>query len=298
MASRTTIATAMGSARPKAIAPAAARTTRISCVAYAVDDNASEAKTARPTVRPIVWCGASAVCSGRPMSHVSQERDGGELTVRRRTVVRPPLSSVGMGPCGSIRLRSAQAQTFMVSRRPCAVKEARRERRPRMQETAVRGLPPAFQASAPMDRALQVRKQTMSGKSQKDGLEGVSAVIRTIEAVARHPHPYPRTAAHSEAEGLPRPDRPSTRARTLPGGGGGVLGRGGGESFKRKWGQKPPHLLEVLYPLRAAPQRGSAMLRLVEDTHGPERGQGVRLKELRSAAKLIHEITGGTRAER
>ena len=34
------------------------------------------------------------------------------------------------------------------------------------------------------------------------------------------------------------------------------------------------------------------MLRLVEDTHGAERGQGVRLKELRSAAKLIHEITG------
>ena len=153
----------------------------------------------------------------------------------------------------------------------------------------MRGLPPAFQASAPMDRALQVRKQTMSGKSQKDGLEGVSAVIRTIEAVARHPHPYPRAAARSEAEGLPRPDRPSTRARTLPGEGRGFQGGGG---------PLAPHLLEVLYPLCAAPQRGSAMLRLVEDTHGAERGQGMRLNELRSAAKLIHELQGGTRADR
>ena len=82
------------------------------------------------------------------------------MTVRRRTVVRPPLSSVGMGPCSSIRLRSAQAQTFMVSRRPCAVKEACHKRRLRVQETAVRGPPRAFYVSAPMCRVSQIREQT------------------------------------------------------------------------------------------------------------------------------------------
>ncbi|MBM2842925.1 MAG: hypothetical protein HW404_762, partial [Anaerolineales bacterium] len=96
----------------------------------------------------------------------SQERDGGELTVRRRTVVRPPLSSVGMGPCSSIRLRSAQAQTFMVSRRPCAVKEARRESRLAGSQTN-----PVWQA-------------------KNDELKGGSTGVRLMEAVLR-PHPLP-----------------------------------------------------------------------------------------------------------
>jgi hypothetical protein len=56
--------------------PAAARITMISCVAYAVEESASEAKTASPTALPMVWCGASAVASGRPMSHVRHERPG------------------------------------------------------------------------------------------------------------------------------------------------------------------------------------------------------------------------------
>ena len=46
---------------------------RISWVAYAVDDSASEEKTASPTVLPIAWCGASAVGSGRPSSHSRHE---------------------------------------------------------------------------------------------------------------------------------------------------------------------------------------------------------------------------------
>jgi hypothetical protein len=58
----------MGKRYPNAIVPATARMTMISCVAYAVDDNASDAKTASPTALPIVWCGASAVDKGRPMS--------------------------------------------------------------------------------------------------------------------------------------------------------------------------------------------------------------------------------------
>ena len=45
---------------------------RISCVAYAVEESASEEKTARPTALPMAWCGASAVESGRPISHARQ----------------------------------------------------------------------------------------------------------------------------------------------------------------------------------------------------------------------------------
>jgi hypothetical protein len=40
---------------------------RISWVAYAVEDSASEAKTARPTVLPMASFSASAVGSGRPI---------------------------------------------------------------------------------------------------------------------------------------------------------------------------------------------------------------------------------------
>ena len=44
----------IGKTKPSAAAPATVRIPRISCVAYAVDDNASDAKTARPTRFPIV----------------------------------------------------------------------------------------------------------------------------------------------------------------------------------------------------------------------------------------------------
>ena len=44
----------------------------ISWVAYAVDDSASDEKTASPTALPMAWWGASAVGSGRPNSHVRQ----------------------------------------------------------------------------------------------------------------------------------------------------------------------------------------------------------------------------------
>ena len=59
----------IGNTSEKAAVPASARMIRISWVAYAVDDSASEEKTASPTVLPMVWCGASAVGSGRPISH-------------------------------------------------------------------------------------------------------------------------------------------------------------------------------------------------------------------------------------
>ena len=67
-----TIAADTGSTHESAAVPAMARMIRISCVAYAVDDSASEEKTASPTPLPIAWCGASAVESGRPISHVRQ----------------------------------------------------------------------------------------------------------------------------------------------------------------------------------------------------------------------------------
>src|SRR5215211_636832 len=51
-------------------------TPRISCVAYAVEDSASDAKTARPTTFPMVWWGASAVDSGRPISQECHDRGG------------------------------------------------------------------------------------------------------------------------------------------------------------------------------------------------------------------------------
>jgi hypothetical protein len=50
-----TIAIEIGNTMPKALVPAAARMTRISCVAYAVEESASDAKTARPIAFPIVW---------------------------------------------------------------------------------------------------------------------------------------------------------------------------------------------------------------------------------------------------
>src|SRR6185369_14374650 len=49
---------------------------RISWVAYAVDESASDAKIERPVALPIVSLGASAVGRGLPMSHVRHERPG------------------------------------------------------------------------------------------------------------------------------------------------------------------------------------------------------------------------------
>ena len=66
MMSSSEIAPAMGSERLKNAAPAVASTSRISSVAYATDDSASEANTARPTALPMAWCGISEVSSGWP----------------------------------------------------------------------------------------------------------------------------------------------------------------------------------------------------------------------------------------
>jgi hypothetical protein len=54
----------------------------ISWVAYAVEESASDEKTARPTVLLMAWCGASAVGSGLPNSHVRQERAGADAGSR------------------------------------------------------------------------------------------------------------------------------------------------------------------------------------------------------------------------
>ena len=56
--------------------PAAASTNIISCVEYAMDDNASEAKTARPTPFPIVSCASASVANGFPMRSRSMIANG------------------------------------------------------------------------------------------------------------------------------------------------------------------------------------------------------------------------------
>ena len=76
MTSKPTIANESGTATPKAMAPAAASTASISCVAYAVEDSASDANTARPTILRIAWSDASAVARGSPMSSDVHERRG------------------------------------------------------------------------------------------------------------------------------------------------------------------------------------------------------------------------------
>jgi hypothetical protein len=70
------MASETGKAKPNADVPTKARITRISCVAYAVEESASEANIASPTTFRIVWFGASAVASGRPISQVRHERGG------------------------------------------------------------------------------------------------------------------------------------------------------------------------------------------------------------------------------
>ena len=57
MISSATMANDSGTDMPSAIAPAAASTASISCVAYAVEDSASDANTARPTILRIACCG-------------------------------------------------------------------------------------------------------------------------------------------------------------------------------------------------------------------------------------------------
>ena len=60
------MATAIGNARLSAAAPASMRIRRISSVAYATEDSASDAKIARPVRGPSRSCAACAVAMGVP----------------------------------------------------------------------------------------------------------------------------------------------------------------------------------------------------------------------------------------
>ena len=77
----------------------------ISCVAYAVEESASEANTARPMALPMVWWGASAVDKGRPMSQLRKSLRGVAVTVGRKTVV-PATFSVLINPQNFFRICS------------------------------------------------------------------------------------------------------------------------------------------------------------------------------------------------
>jgi hypothetical protein len=89
-------------------------------------------------------------------------------------------------------------------------------------------------------------------------------------AVVLHPHPYPRGAARSEAEGLPRRDRTSTRARALP---------GEGRGFKEAGGHWPPASLRFSTP-SPPPRVPSTRRSMAERPTGLLRkGQGVRSKD-------------------
>src|SRR5690349_21176499 len=87
IASKMTMAIEMGTTIPKAMVPAAARITSISCVAYAVDERASDANTASPTPFPMVWWDASAVDKGRPMNQERKVRGGFESIFRSMIAV-------------------------------------------------------------------------------------------------------------------------------------------------------------------------------------------------------------------
>src|SRR6185436_10609594 len=91
---RVTMANAIGNKYPYAIAPAPAMTPRISCVAYAVEESASEAKTANPTTLPIVWWGASAVDKACPINHERQDRGG--LSSESRVIMDVCVKSSGL----------------------------------------------------------------------------------------------------------------------------------------------------------------------------------------------------------
>src|SRR3989442_6020403 len=60
------IANEIGMEREKKAVPATANTNKISSVAYAVEESASEAKTASPTSLPTVCWGISLVARGEP----------------------------------------------------------------------------------------------------------------------------------------------------------------------------------------------------------------------------------------
>ena len=66
MAMRTAIPSEIGTPMWSAPAPASARIRRISSVAYALDESASEANTARPVARPRRSCISCDVGIGRP----------------------------------------------------------------------------------------------------------------------------------------------------------------------------------------------------------------------------------------
>lgn len=73
MIRRMEIAMAIGTDKPRyAIEPVRARITRISSVAYAVEEIASDAKTASPTFLLITWCARVRVSSGRPISRLER----------------------------------------------------------------------------------------------------------------------------------------------------------------------------------------------------------------------------------
>jgi hypothetical protein len=67
IATATAIGTSVSSPSTKLEAPTAV-TKRISSVAYAVDEMASDEKTASPMVFEMRWCSCSTVASGRPTS--------------------------------------------------------------------------------------------------------------------------------------------------------------------------------------------------------------------------------------
>jgi hypothetical protein len=67
---------ASGIEADSAAAPARMRTWSISSVAYAEDDSASDANTARATFFERVWCSTSAVDFGRPTSTAFRRSDG------------------------------------------------------------------------------------------------------------------------------------------------------------------------------------------------------------------------------
>jgi hypothetical protein len=74
------------------------RITIISWVAYAVEESASDAKTAKPIALPIDWWGASAVDKGCPISQWLRERGGLKPVVRRMIEVWLSSSEVNIRP--------------------------------------------------------------------------------------------------------------------------------------------------------------------------------------------------------
>src|ERR1035437_1069971 len=78
IASRATMANMTGIEVLRAAAPAVDSTSSDSCGPYATEERASEENTARPISLPIVWLGASAVASGRPINQWRQVLRGSD----------------------------------------------------------------------------------------------------------------------------------------------------------------------------------------------------------------------------